>query len=311
MWLTLVLSMPTENTTARTRVWRHLKSLGAVAIRDGVYLLPDREDLSAALMDIAHDVEQNQGSAHVLRTAAMTNDHYAALFVRDVEWAELEGMVEVLKRELLQQSIEDGLKHLRKLRKSIQQLVQIDFFPNHNQPRVIAALQVLEQQVHQRQSQGEPSIKQHDIQRLKITDYQGRVWATRARPWVDRLASAWLIERWIDQKAAWLWLDQVTDVPTDVVGFDFDGAAFSHVNDWVTFEVLMLSFDLLNPALARMAQIVHALDVGGIQPVEAEGLEQILKRLSQQFDQDDQLIQATHAVFDCLYLAFQSSGVSS
>lgn len=310
MWLTLVLSMPTENTTARTRVWRHLKSLGAVAIRDGVYLLPDREELSAALMDIAHDVEQNQGCAHVLRTAAMTTDHYADLFVRDTEWAELEAVIEKLRHELLQQPIDDSLKQLRKLRKSIQQLIHIDFFPNHNQSRVIAALHVLEQQAHQRQSQGEPSTQHHEIKRLDVADYQGRVWATRARPWVDRLASAWLIERWIDQQATWLWLDQMVDVPTDVVGFDFDGAAFSHVADWVTFEVLMQSFGLQTPELMRMAQIIHALDVGGLQPVEAEGLEQILKRLCQQFDQDDQLIQATHAVFDSLYLAFQSAGAS-
>ena len=312
MWLVLILSMPTENATARTRAWRSLKALGAAAIRDGAYLLPDREHLHAPLLEIAHDVEQHQGSAHLLRAEAITADQYALLFVRDADWNALEDAMHTLRQAFVIQPIEDSLKQLRKLRKSTHQLADIDFFPNTHQPQVMATLQALERQIHQRQSQGEPSTQHHEIQHLDVADYQGRVWATRTRPWVDRLASAWLIERWIDKTPTWLWLDSIEDLPAHILGFDFDGAVFSHVENHVTFEVLMLSFRLNSPVLQRIANIVHALDVGGVQPVEAEGLEQILRQLNQKFTDDDQLIQASHAVFDSLYLLFQSTtGASS
>jgi hypothetical protein len=100
-------------------------------------------------------------------------------------------------------------------------------------------------------SPDEPRPINEAIGRLDLADYRGRIWATRQRPWVDRLASAWLIRRCIDPQAKLLWLMTPSDCPADALGFDFDGATFTHVGARVTFEVLLASFGLETPALQR------------------------------------------------------------
>src|SRR4030095_16787380 len=90
----------------------------------------------------------------------------------------------------------------------------------------------------------EPHPAARTVARLDRAQYQGRVWATRRRPWVDRLASAWLIRRFIDPQARFLWLKSPKDCPKRALGFDFDGATFTHLGGKVTFEVLLESFGL-------------------------------------------------------------------
>jgi hypothetical protein len=154
----------------------------------------------------------------------------------------------------------------------------------------------------------EPHAVAGAIPRLVAASYQGRTWATRRRPWVDRLASAWLIKRFIDAQARIEWLARPEDCPADALGFDFDGATFSHTDGLVTFEVLLASFGLAQPSLVRLGLLVHCLDVGGIQPAEAAGVESVLDGLREAIADDDQLLAAAHAVFDGLLANF-SKGV--
>jgi hypothetical protein len=121
---------------------------------------------------------------------------------------------------------------------------------------------------------------------------------------VDRLASAWLIRRFIDQQARLLWLDNPTDCPTDALGFDFDGARFSHVGSRVTFEVLAASFGLDQTAVARLGLLVHYLDVGGVRPPEAAGIESVLAGMRESLSNDDELLLAASSVFDGLLASF-------
>ena len=104
-------------------------------------------------------------------------------------------------------------------------------------------------------------------------------WVTRAECHVDRTACAWLIRRCIDPEARFLWLKSAADCPKKAVGFDFDGAAFSHVGARVTFETLLAAFDLETPALRRLGVLVHGLDAGGVQPPEAVGVECVLAEI--------------------------------
>src|SRR3546814_6533704 len=83
---------------------------------------------------------------------------------------------------------------------------------------------------------------------------------------VDRLACAWLIHRFIDSQARFLWLESPALCPADALGFDFDGATFTHIEARVSFEVLLASFGLDQPGLRRIGALVHYLDVGGVQP---------------------------------------------
>jgi hypothetical protein len=119
------------------------------------------------------------------------------------------------------------------------------------------------------------------------------------------LATAWLIRRFIDPHASILWLKSPEDCPKDALGFDFDGASFSHIEAKVTFEVVAASFGLMEPALQRLGLLVHYLDVGGVQPPEAVGVEATLEGLSQTITDDDQLLALASAIFDGLLTSFQ------
>jgi hypothetical protein len=122
---------------------------------------------------------------------------------------------------------------------------------------------------------------------------------------VDRLASAWLIRRYIDREARFAWLKSPSECPSDAVGFDFDGAAFTHIGGKITFEVLLASFGLEAPALKRVGALVHYLDIGGVQPPEASGAERILSGLRAAESDDDKLLQAAIPVFDGLVMGFE------
>jgi hypothetical protein len=181
------------------------------------------------------------------------------------------------------------------------------FSPDASQQQLDNALRDLAQACSHALSPHEPSVNSGSIASLHIEDYQGRLWATRARPWVDRLASAWLIRRFIDNSATITWLNKPEDCRQNALGFNFDGATFSHVGSWVTFEVLAASFGLRSPAMVRLGLLVHYLDVGGVQPAEASGIDSVLQGLRQTIEDDDQLLAAASAVFDGLLFTFQQS----
>lgn len=153
---------------------------------------------------------------------------------------------------------------------------------------------------------GEPRAGTAEIRRLATADFSGRTWATRKNLWVDRMASGWLIRRFIDRKAKFLWLDNPKKCPKTALGFDFDGAAFTHVGSRVSFEVLAASFGLDHDrALARVAAIVHYLDVGGKAVAEAAGIEAVLTGLRAAATDDDALLAEASRVFDGLYRAYR------
>jgi hypothetical protein len=143
------------------------------------------------------------------------------------------------------------------------------------------------------------------VRRLDPANYRGRTWTTRKDLWVDRLASVWLIRRFIDKDAKFAWVDRPRGRPRGSVGFDFDGAEFTHLGNQVTFEVLLSSFGLDDdPALASIGQAIHFLDIGGIPVADARGLEAVLKGIKGTARGDDELAREAGKVFDHLYAAY-------
>lgn len=307
IWLCFITSLPTENATVRQRAWRALKSSGAAVLRDGVYLLPGSAEQHAFLAAQAQDVLAGGGSAWVLETREPEGADFANLFNRSEDYAALLAEVSGAAHRLEPTSAPDVIKQVRKLRKAFDQLQAIDFFPGLPRQQAEAALNELEIDCARLLSPDEPHAASVAIRDLRIEDYQGRTWATRRRPWVDRLATAWLIRRFIDPQAHIVWLKQPQDCPRDALGFDFDGAAFSHVGSRVTFEVVAASFGLTAAALSRLGLLVHYLDVGGVQPAEAQGVEATLAGLRDTFTDDDKLLAASCAVFDGLFASFGNS----
>ncbi|HMW50236.1 MAG TPA: chromate resistance protein [Cellvibrionaceae bacterium] len=303
-WIALVLSLPTQNATVRMRAWRSLKASGVAVLRDGVYLLPNRASGRQLFASIQDDVQASGGTAFILQVADDTEANFPALFDRQEEYALLLEELSKLQATFSADSLASAIKQLRKLRKALAGIVAIDYFPTAALTQTEAALVAAEVQLNRLVSPDEPHPMAGAIELLDPSNYAERYWATRRRPWVDRLASAWLIRRYIDATARFIWLESPEDCPPHALGFDFDGATFSHVGAMVTFEVLLASFDLQQPALQRLGAVVHYLDTGGVQPPEASGLEQILWGLRNTLEDDDQLLSAACGVFDALLSAF-------
>ena len=307
-WLLLVLSLPTENATVRMRAWRALRAAGAAVLRDGVYLLPARDDCRVTLEAIAQDVQAGGGVTYLMLADEPSGAGFAVLFDRGDDYAALLDEISAASDALEPDTALEALKQTRKLRKTFTALAATDFFAGEARKQTEAALRELELAVNRLLAPDEPHAVRSAIKRVRIEDYKGRVWATRRRPWVDRLACAWLIRRYIDRKARIVWLTKPKDCPAKAIGFDFDGATFSHVGARVTFEVMLASFGFEQPALRRIGAIVHHLDTGGVQPPEASGVESVLAGLRDSIEDDDQLVKAACAVFDGLLVSFEKAG---
>ena len=303
-WLLIVLTLPTQNATARMRIWRGLKSLGCAALRDGAWLLPETVTTRPELETLADETRAAGGTAWVLRLDAedAQSAAFRGMFDRAVEYAEL--LADMAHFDPLAENATTANKILKALRRRYETLVEQDYFPGASKVEAEARLLTLEATLVSRLSPNEPHFQDGQPERLALTDFQKQTWATRQDLWVDRLASAWLIRRFIDRKARFIWLQHVKDCPASALGFDFDGARFTHIGHRVTFETLLASFGLENDAaLMRIGTIVHALDVGGEAP-EAAGFEMLLKGLKARIQDDDALLKQGGQMLDDLYAVF-------
>lgn len=308
-WFALILSLPTQKAAARMRVWRALKAAGCGTLRDGVYVLPAGTSAEEALLKVAEIVIGVRGTAHVVELVSRSESQtmqIRALFDRSQDYAALVKTIHQAIRRSGTPSPALLRRTLQQIRRKFAVLRAIDFFPGAARDQTEAALADLDMMVQQRVSPDEPQAAQRALQRLDKREYQHCTWATRRRPWVDRLASAWLICRFIDPHARFVWLDHPKHCPATAIGFDFDGAAFTHVGQRVTFEVLLASFALENdPALRRIGNLVHLLDIGGIPVPEAKGIEAILRGAKEQFADDHRFLVHACSVFDSLYQTYR------
>lgn len=309
-FLALFISLPARGGTERTRVWRALKALGCGTLRDGVYLLPEAAEHVLALEAVAADARAAGGTGDVHVLMGRDADHVQALrqlFDRSADYAAQAGEARQLLSELAALDAAAAVRREQQFTRRFEQLSAIDFFPGEARQQLATLMAGIRQAVARQVSPDEPSASAAPIQRLNPAEHRRRVWATRERPRVDRLASAWLIKRHIDTQARFVWLRKPRDCPRDALGFDFDGAAFSHTGSRVTFETLLASFGLEgDAALARIGALVHFLDVGGIPVVEAAGIEAVLEGARTQQPDDDKLLKDAMQVFDCLSARYQT-----
>jgi hypothetical protein len=305
-WLLLIITLPTQNATARMRAWRTLKASGAAVLRDGVYLLPNTVAHSDLFNKIELDISAAEGTAYCLQ---VVDDYpFAELFNRNDDYRQLVQVLQQLDNNL---DIAELNRQARKYRQTFNTLVAIDFFPGEAQRQTLALLDALDQRINIQISPDEPGSHPGVIPLLDAAQFQGKRWATRKHPWVDRLASAWLIRRFIDPNAHFVWLESPAQCPADALGYDFDGARFSHVDTatgtLVTFETLAHSFGLHSDlSIKQLAHIIHVIDVGGLAAPEAAGLERLVQGMCNRISNDDTLLTAAEQVFNDLYLAFQT-----
>lgn len=308
-WLLLIVSLPTQGATARMRIWRALKTLGCAALRDGAYLLPFNAMHRDALQELADECTREGGSAWLMLIAPANSADTAAypqLFDRSEDYAALLRSWKEAGKTLASMGINDLTRLQKKLRRDYEALLATDFFPSEASLEADAAWTDISRRIEALLSPDEPHETKGRIPRLNIADHQGRLWATRRRLWVDRVASAWLIRRFIDPAARFQWLARPADCPRKALGFDFDGASFTHVGERVTFETLAASFGLEDdPALMRLGAMVRSLDTGSGSAPEGAGFEAVLAGARERLPDDDALLAEIGGVLDSLYAHFE------
>jgi len=310
-WIVLILALPTENATARMRFWRALKAMGCAVLRDGVYLLPDGNGRPDTLQELADAIIEAGGAATVIHTVShdrAQDELFVGLFDHREQYSEFAQSLTAARKTLSELTATEVNRLVRRLRREFEALRAVDYFPGEATVRAEAAWADFVGVTDTVLSPDEPHAAGGTIARLDLKSFQGRTWATRRHLWVDRVASAWLIRRFIDPEARFLWLEKPSACPKKALGFDFDGATFTHVGERVTFEVLLASFGLDgDPGLVRLGELVHALDVGGAAVPEAGGLEALISGARQRAADDDQLLDQMGPVLDSFY-AFYSGG---
>jgi len=308
-WLILTATLPTKPSALRVRVWRALKATGAGALREGVYVLPDSAPTAPALWDIEQTIADAGADAHMLTVKSRDDVQERAfrdLFDRSDAYEELLQSVKEARGTIRRATEVELHRSLRTLEQQLLAIQFSDFFPGKANENTASALATLRREVELHLSPGEPRSAEADIARQSVADYQGRTWATRKRPWIDRLATAWLVQRFVDKAPRFIWLVDPKKCPKSALGFDFDGARFTHVGDKVTFEVVAHTFGLdEDAALKRLGQLVHYIDIGGIPVDEAPGIEMLVRGLQAQHNNDDTLLEAACALFDSLYAALR------
>lgn len=290
------------------RVWRALKETGCAVLRDGVYVLPLGAPGAAVLAKLESEIRVADGFAMIVDLTFKSSEELArarALFDRSAEYGALVRKLAATNGSLASLGPRRAQTVLRKLERELERLAGIDFYPGQAKRQALDALEKLRQHYREAYGSGEPNPSRKRVQPLNHARYRGRTWATRKDLWVDRLASAWLIKRFIDPDARFVWFDRPSARPRDAVGFDFDGAHFTHVGNRVTFEVLLTSFGLEDdPGLAALAAAVHFIDAGGIPVPDAKGLETLLRGAKEKARSDDALLAEASRVFEMLYSAY-------
>lgn len=307
-WLLLVTNLTGAHQSRRMRIWRALKAAGAAPLRDGVYLLPVSEGARRVFDEQRVELESASGTAQVIEFApasASQDDAFRALFDRSGDYARLLTGLVTLRRQLPRLREVDARRRLGQLGREVAATTSVDFFGVEARRQAETALADLAAAIESRYSADEPHAIRRVIQPVDKRRYRGRIWATRERLWIDRVCSAWLIRRFIDSKARFTWLKKIADCPRGAVGFDFDGAEFTHVGARVTFEVLAASFGLeVDAGIVALGGMVHFLDVGGVAVPEAAGFAAVVTGARALHSDDHALLAAVSPVIDSLYAAF-------
>ncbi len=300
----------------RVRTWRRLQQLGAPAIKQVVYVLPDsagaREDFEWLKTEIkgaggdvsvfaADNVDAWSDDALVEEFRRPRQEAYSVL-ARDVErvLGQLSGAQR--PRGTRAPSVR---RHLDVFRQRLTAIESVDFFGSAGRDRVTTLLKQLDEKVS---DAGRPSVSMSGDM-VDSQTYKRRLWVTRPRPGVDRMASAWLIRRFVDPQARFGFAVDREAVPPDGVPFDMFGVDFSHEGDGCTFETLCAVFRIQEPAVARVATVVHDLDLkdGRSGAPEAATVGTLIEGLQLSFADDDALLEQGITLFESLYRAFEQS----
>lgn len=307
-WLLLAHQLPATPSNLRVKTWRRLQDLGALAVKQSVYVLPDSPESREDFEWLRVEIEGSGGEAVVFSANHLDAAAETALVEefrrhRQAAYTELAAELQRIrpKRDARAQS---HLRDISRYRQRFQAIERIDFFGSAGRDRVASLLTALESKRAGSQGERPPGDG------AGVSHYQGRLWITRPRPGVDRMSSAWLIRRFIDRTASFAFVTDAKNATADAVPFDMYGTGFGHEGDRCTFETLIRRFGISDPAVIRLGEVVHDLDLkdGKYGPAEAVTLGAAIDGLQLSCGDDHQLLDQGIILFEAIYRSFSQQG---
>ena len=277
-WLILMSSLPARAGTARVALWRRLRKIGAQPLSTGAHVLPFSDERHEDFTWLVQEIRKAGGTAHVVRTSAIEGLNAAALRRRFTETADAayDALIERARRAAADAD-------LAALRAESAEAARIDFFGSRKAVRLERLLG------RALPAGGRP---------LSRAAYRAKLWVTRPRPHIDRVACAWLIRRFIDPKARFAFAPAAGAIP-----FDMPDVEFTHHGDDCTFETLVRRFGIRDAAAGAIAEIVHDADLKDAKfgRPEAPGIDAAVRGFTRIQKNDRRVLDMGFALFDSLY----------
>lgn len=319
IWIVFSLSLPVRLQSLRVKALRRLAAIGAVPLKNSLHLLPGVPGCREHLTWLSQEIESGGGEAVLLTCSdlgGVSDDDARQLFrqARGADYAELEAEAARIAALLAASPEDDAARRevrsfLRKAERRLSSLREIDFFPSGRGD----ALRLMVDDLAARLDGAGPDLAQPPC---RISDFQGRTWVTRERPYIDRLSSFWLVRRRIDADAAIRFLTEGEAVPQgpEFASFDMPQADFTHRGELVSFETIAADFGIRDVAVRRLMAIVKAIDLaddtgedGGL-PAEARAVKDVLDGLIKISSTDAQLLDRAMLLFDALAATYNPIG---
>lgn len=316
-WLVLIHQLPPKPAYLRVKVWRRLQALGAVAIKNSVYVLPDTEEAREDFEWMLREIQQEGGEASLCEARlvdGLTDEDVRRSFqtARENDYRELASDVRAFARETLPrrgrspspEARSQAETSLERFRKRLADIGKVDFFGAPGRETVEGLLGDLEGRFgNSTGSRRNPSQRTWSAE-----DVRARTWVTRTGVHVDRMASAWLIARFIDEQARFKFVPSrgYRAEPSEL-RFDMFDAEFTHDGELCTFEVLVRDFALADPALGAIGEIVHDIDLkeAKYERPETSGVEHLVAGIAWSSPEDEQRLEKSTTVFEALYAYFK------
>ena len=309
-WLVLVVGLPSHPSSRRVRAWRRLRALGAVALKNSVYVLPFTPESYEQLQWLTQEVQRDGGEATLLKVDRIETMDRAALVrlfndARDLDYRRLGEQYRKLLQALDGKPGRRGAPRrpveLARLGRELESLRAIDFFGAPGGAEVMRLREAVESRLS-------PADARAGGAAPPLRELRGRRWVTRPRPHVDRIASAWLVKRFVDPDAEFVFAPEDA-LPAGAVPFDVLGAELGHHGDDCTFETLVQRAGLRDRRIARLAEIVHEADLrdGKYDRPEARGIDLAIRGLLAVTTDDHDVLAAGLRLFDGLYASVGGS----
>lgn len=307
-WLILVHQLPAKPAYQRVKIWRKLQDAGAVALKNSVYVLPLTGESRAAFADILDEIERGGGDGLVheaILVAGMRDEEMRALFnhARDTDYqaiaAELRQLSQAWKKRKKPKT--DPVQALGRIAQRLTDLARLDFFGAQGRRPAEALLSQMEHSAIIREGAETP-------RRIAPADMRGKVWVTRKDIHVDRIASAWLIKRFIDPKGTLKFVAGPRYEPRPgEYRYDMQDGEFTHEGDHCSFETLLARSGIRDAALRAVAEVIHDVDIadGKFGHPETPGIAHVISGICRTQGDDEARVARGGELFDGIYEQFR------